>query len=278
MADDSNTLDDLLDAEPVTEAQPTETIDDGVGMEAVAETPEPQQETGEPETATPAAEQPDDGPYVPRKALEDERRKRQAGEQKLQEMNAWIAQQQQAMQRQQQPQLDGPPTPEIDWWSDPEAAAQYQTQQFESRLDQALAQRDQQMIQMKFELSEEFARTRYEDYDDTIKVFEEAITQMPREQGQMLFDQMKQAANPAAFAYQTAKQMQTMQQVGSDPNAYREQIRQEILAEMNGDPQARSQSPQTASIPRSLAGKTNSKPRNDRGQFVEHASLDELLE
>lgn len=286
MAEQDNNLDDLLDGEasamdasqPEQEMAPQPEPELDAGPE-----PEPQQvETGEPNDVPPASERQDDGPLVPRKALEDERRKRQEKEQRLEQMEAWIAQQQQAMQP--QPQAEQQPQVDLDelWFEDPKAAAHYIHQQAESTINQRLAQQSEMMEQRFFAQADQIARMKYEDYDETVEVFNKAIMSMPPQQGHALWDQMRTSPDPAAFAYQTAKQMQMMQDVGADPSAYEEKIRQKVLAELgmadgNAPPAQQSRQP-PAQVPRSLAGKTNTRPRNSAGQFVEHASFEELLD
>lgn len=140
-----------------------------------AETPEqPQEKVEQPAEPTPAPT----GQTVPLQALQDERRKRQELEQKL--------------AQQQQPEKPG-------FWEKPEEYLE--TVRNEARLEG---------IRSKLDITEDFARSKYKDYDEQLVVFQGLVQQNPN-----LFHQMLQARNPAEFAYSVAKNHATVQQAGS---------------------------------------------------------------
>lgn len=218
-----------------------------------------QDQTGETELeATPADDQSsyDNSPMVPRKALEDERRKRQDYERQVQEYSAWIQQQQAQQQqpRQQEPEFQ-PPDP----WTDPQGALQYQQQQLQTEFQS-------QIIATRVETSRHLMRMQHADYDDMEKVFDEVCASQPH-----LLQQAAQHPFPAQYAYETAKRALVWQRYEQNPQAFE--------AALNGQPQIAQQSSQPgARVPVSLAQRTSSSPRNDRGQFVERASIDDLLD
>ena len=270
MTDKDQSFEDLINGSETNDAEPREPEQRSEQTEPQAQDAQPEPvDTGDNEASPPDADQSNDGPYVPRRALEDERRKRQEYEQQIQQMNRWMEQQQ---QQYQQPAPEAPQMP--DPWTDPEAAMQWQRQQMEQQFEQRLAQREQQEMQQRVVFSEHLVKQQHEDYDQVTELFAQAAQSDPR-----LFQSMISHPMPAQYAYEVGKQMQLMQDVGSDPQAYRERIKAEILAEMQGE-QTPGNTPRqpSAPVPKSLASKTNAQPRNAKGQFEEHASIGDLLD
>lgn len=253
---DGNDIDDLLDGadhnEPVSEletaAQPEQ-----------AEQAEPTEEPGE-KTAVPPADYYDDsGPMVPRKALEDERRKRQDYERQVKEYSAWMqGQQQQRQQPQEQPEAFQPPDP----WTDPEGALQYQQHQLQTQFQA-------QIVATRVETSRQLMRMQHPDYNDMEKVFDEVCQTQPE-----LLQHAAQHPMPAQFAYEIAKRHLVWQRYEANPAAfeaaYSGQVQQPSPAAPTSEP--------TARIPVSLAQRTSNAPRNRQGQFIEHASIDDILD
>lgn len=148
---------------------------------------------GEPEppavTASPAVEE----PQLDHAALIGERRRRQEAEQRIAEYEARLAQQ--------------PQQPPPDFWEDPDQA-------FNHRLNTVLPEiteriRSELRVERVKESAEE-ARSRYQDYDQTIDVFHQLASQNPA-----LGQQMLMSRDPAEFAYKTAKTHQQVTQYGS---------------------------------------------------------------
>ena len=120
-------------------------------------------------------------------AAADERRKRQALEQEL------------ARYRQQQaPQPLAPAKPQS-FWDDPEGAFKTEEQK-----------RNEHSAKLKLQFSEMIARSKYNDFDDTIDEFVELAKAIPG-----LAQQIIAAPDPAEFAYRTAKSHISIKQAGS---------------------------------------------------------------
>jgi len=217
--------------------------------------PEASEQPGEQDAAPPAEQRDDDGPMVPRRALEDERRKRQDYEKQVHEFQQWM----QSQGRQQQPD-EQPSAPDV--WTDPEGALRHQQQTLQSQFEQ-------QIIATRVETSRHLMRMQHEDYDELEAVFDRACQQQPQ-----LLHQAAQHPFPAQFAYQQARQFLVMEHLQNNPDAYAS-----LMSGRGQDQPAIQQSRQpSAPVPRSLASKTSNAPRASNGQFVERASIDDLLE
>lgn len=188
-----------VEADP---AEPTE--------EAPAE-PEPEAEpdTGEEEAAPPVAEEEKQTQAIPVTALLDEREKRQLAERRAEE----TARQLQQLQAQLQQRAEPAP----DWLEDPQAAAQYQAQTIEQRMQA------QTLAQSRFFAEREFGK---ELVDEAYAYFD---------QNPHLSHQLLQSPSPFHAAVETYKRQKFLSEVGENPDAYREslkeQLRQEIMAE-----------------------------------------------
>lgn len=255
--ENSNKLDDLLDG-------------DGPEMELdtapePAQQPEPEQEaietTGENDAAPPAADDDDAGPLVPRKALEDERRKRQEYERQYNEVSAWIQQQQQAAQQPPQPQeqIHAP-----DPWTDPEGALLHQQERLQGEFQR-------QIVATRVETSRQLMRMQHADYADKEAVFDQLCAQQPE-----LLQQAASHPMPAQFAYEVARRALIWQQYEANPAAF-EALASGQPAPAPSQPQAQPSAP-SARVPVSLAQRTSAAPRNTQGRFIEHASIDDILD
>jgi hypothetical protein len=256
----STDLDTLLDgpaAEAPIHAEPSPAPQ--------ADTPSPSEPTGEtqdsaapPADAKPPTPEPD---HVPRSALQDERRKRQEYERKLAEMEARIAQLQPRQQQQPEPQ------PEADWYTNPQAAAQ--------QMQMALRH---EVIKSRFEISESVMSERYPDYAEIREVFTQAAQQNPA-----LRQQLLEHPNPAKFAYDVGRQVREWSEFQSVRTNESEWSEFQAWKANKGRQQpaaaapSQARTPSAAPVPRSLARDVSQQPRNERGQFDGHASLDELL-
>ncbi len=241
MATEDTSLDSLLtDApanEPAAPAEPTGDKQTAAAPPADAQAPT------------------DDGPLVPRRALEDERRKRQDYERRLADMERQI-------QASRQPQRQEAPPPAADWWTDPEGAARQMQQQ------QHFA-----MFETRLALGEEIMAQR-QDYEAAKAAFVEAATADPS-----LAHKMVQHANPAKFVYEQGRKIHAMREIGDDPASYRARIEAEIRAQISGQQPAPVQQPPRAPAPKSLAGQT-STARDSQGRFAPSngpASLEDIL-
>lgn len=250
----------LSDAVPASEPVQQKAESEQQPIEADAEA-----ETGdkEIEAAPPAVSNvKDEGPHVPRKALEDERRKRQELERQIAELTGKSTQQTQQPQQQPQPsqQRQFPQRP--DPWTDPEGAAAYDQMMFQH-----------QLFETRVITSKELMRTVKPDFDEMEKIFIEAASADP-----WLEQQLVQHPMPAKFAYEQGRKLKLMREIGDDPAAYEQRLREKWEAERAGQQQA-PVVPAAPAAPKSLANTASTQPRLKNGQFAgsERASLDDIL-
>lgn len=222
--------------EPVAEAEPGDT-----------------QEAAPPAAETSPEREPD---LVPRKAILDERRKRQELERKLKDYEERLNQQPKPQAQQQAP----PP----DWYTDPEAAARSFEQQLELRMYQTAVYQSETMM-----------RQQHQDYDEVAALFAEEAEKDPS-----LAMQVYRHPMPAQFAYQHGRRLKLMREIGDDPDAYRAKLAEEIRAELAGTtPQAKAPA-KAAPVPRSLARDVSQQPRANGGKFASYdtpAPIEDLL-
>lgn len=193
--------------------------------------PEPEKPADEPKGDTPPAEPakgegeppaPESEKHVPLSALEAERKTRQDWKEKAvraeERQKALEAQLEQI--RQQQPQQPQQP---------PSAEAL--------------------VLNERFNMSEMMLRQQHEDVDEVIGRFMQEAEKNPA-----LGAELRRQTHPYQWAYQYAKRLALMDEIGNDPNAYREKLKEQIKAELAqqqpAEPAPPKQSPQ---IPQSLA-------------------------
>lgn len=222
---DQTSLEDLLSDKELPETT-EETEDTGqtdtAGEEAGTEeaTAETEQETEEKDDSTPEskAEQKTDDEEGPeswtKAAVLDERRKRQALEAELQQLK-----------QAQQPAAEAE---KPDWYGDPEKAAQAMQQQVGQTVSQ-------QVWQTKVGLAQDMMRAQHEDYDELESEFMDLVKDQPG-----LIQEMQQAANPARFAYETAKKAREYTAM-KDVDSYKAKLRQEVEAELRKELEAEQQ-------------------------------------
>jgi hypothetical protein len=257
---ENTSLDNLLSG--TSSAAPAETP-----VERVKTAPTPQ-ETGDKEaSASPveATEKDDDSPLVPRKALIEERRKRQDYEKKLAEFEAKLTELSKPRPQEPQPprQMQPPPDP----WTDPEGALAYERQQ-----------RAMELYETRVTLSEEIMSQK-PDYEDAKRAFIEAANADP-----MLAQKLVRHPMPAKLVYEEGKRMLALKEIGPDPATYREQLRQQLREELLAEMQAQQPSQQPvaprAPAPKSLAGTTSAVLCDPHGRYAPRsgpASLDDIL-
>ncbi|WP_321967654.1 hypothetical protein [Burkholderia cepacia] len=190
------------------------------------------------QTDAPPASEP--APMVPLKALEEERKGRQDWKEKAirfeEELKHLRAQGQQQPTQQQQ-QQERP------------AALTYEGALLNERMN----------------MSEMMVRQQHgdDDVDKALEVFQKAVQENPA-----LGAQLAQQRHPWQFMFDQAKRIQAMSEIGSDPAAYRQKVRDEILAELQqqgaapaAQPAAAVAAPAAPVIPRSLATARSAAPR-----------------
>lgn len=157
------------------------------------EEPQPEVEA-QPAEVPPTSEPPKELPPGEYAALRDERRKRQALERQLQEMQ----------QRSAAPQVEAAPPP--DFWESPEAALEARFNQFGEQLMQRM---EAQQWQRKAATDEQAARAKYDDFDDKLETFHQLAATNPA-----LVNELRAAPDVAEFAYRKASESMLLQEHG----------------------------------------------------------------
>ena len=112
----------------------------------------------------------------------------------------------------------------------------------------------QQIINERLNMSEMMLRQQHEDVDAVIERFQQEAQKNPA-----LCAQLQSQPHPWKWAYDYAKRLMTMDEIG-DPESYKQRIREQVLAEL----QQSDSNPQAAkpNIPQSLAGARSSGARS----------------
>lgn len=244
-------------------------------------TPADAAKSAEGDDVPPASSQDKDQRNVPVKALEDERRKRQEAEKARKELEARIAelerlaapQPQQATPQQDQQKQQQPQNPQAapDPWSDPEGYAAYQREL-----------QEQMLFETRVTLGQDMMRLNNPDYDEVEAVFAEEAQQNP-----YLIEQLRRAHNPAKYAYEQGKRLKLMREIGTDPDAYRKRIEEELRAKLAAEMPQTSPSAAAAPAPApkkapppptSLAGVPSAAPRDaSKVKWDGPTPLDDIL-
>lgn len=248
----------ILDAETAAPAAP------------MAPMAEPAPQTGDKPTASepPAAAKPDSEPdHVPRAALLDERKKRQALENQLEQFQR----QMQVQQRPPQPQQ--PEIPKDLWWTDPEKAAALQREELQREQQRAI-------FETRAELSETIVAAQYPDYTEMRDTFAQAAQAALARGEDYLMRQLMSSPNPAKFAYEMGKRIALANEI-QDPQSYRQKIEAEAEAAFRekygipDDPQGQPgqqvqqrQPVNSAPVPKSLGKAPSAQPRANNGQYA----------
>lgn len=229
-----------------------ELLGDGEPREAVAE-PSIAANRTDVEEPGPSPEEPQhaelaDQPTVPRRALEDERRKRQEYERRIAELEARI-----------KPQAEPQPPPHI--FDDPDA--------WQHNLMQ---QQQRALFETRAELTREVAMAKHEDYEEAEAVFAEAAKAYPQ-----LAHEMVQSPNPARYVYEMGKRIKLQTEIGNDPVAYERKLREKWEAELAAQSDQAVSQP-TVKAPKSLASVPSApSKRDDKGRYAP-VSLSEILD
>lgn len=169
-------------------------------------------ETGEEEAAPPVADPEEHKATVPVTALQEERTKRQALERELAELRQRAAQQQQPQQ------------PQPDFYDNPDEAVRRQIT-------------DATLKQSHFFATKEFGN---ELVQETIAYFD---------QNPHLSQQFLNEPSPFHAAVEFYQRQKVADEIGSDPDAYKAKLREELLAEL----QAQQPAPKPQAPPPSMA-------------------------
>lgn len=201
------------DDEPEAELAetPVEPPRDEQGRFAAKETGVEPQEP-EPEPVEPSEPPSDKLPPETFKGLREEREKRQNLERELQALR-------EQLQSLQTPQT--PPAPPPDIWEDTQAWQQ----DFGGQVVSTAVQ--QATLNARLDMSEMMARQNYADFEEVKAEFLAMARENP-----MLADQARADAHPWNKAYQIAKNVRTMREVGAtDLETLKAKLREELMAE-----------------------------------------------
>lgn len=245
-------LDEVLSgavSAPAVESQPQQQEP----QQAIEQPQAQQPTTGEPQTQTPPAEAAgtgaesggatpaqEPGTMVPLKALEEERKGRQDWKEKairFEEELKHLRSSPQQSQTQQQPQQAAPLTYE------------------------------QALLNERMNMSEMMVRQQHGDekISEALATFQAAVAKNPA-----LGAELAQQRHPWQWMYDQATRMKALEEIGSDPAAYRERIRAEIEAELKAaHPAAETEQSVAAApaaaapvLPKSLATTRSAAPRS----------------
>lgn len=228
--DNPQSLDDVLKGvEPEIEAEPEEPVEEQI--EEVEATAEPEKQ----EQATPAVAQ--ESESWTKSAVLDERRKRQEAENRIKEMEARFAAQQQVK------------VPDV--FEDPEGYSNF----MRSEIQRAT-------LENRVELSEEMMRMQKDDYDQKKDIFVELMKENPSLQQQALKHPM-----PGRFVYETAlkhEKLKQMENVDEFEAKIRAELETKIRAEIMGEKAVEdAKDAKLQSIKPSLANARSSKSTGD---------------
>lgn len=225
-------------SEPVTTADNGATGEPAQQPAAPAANPDPGATGGEAGGATPAPQ--DDGTkLVPVAALEAERKGRQDWKEKAIRAEAAL---EELRKQQSQPSSTTQQDQPTQWT--PEVA----------------------LLNERMNMSEIMVRQQHQDVDEMVEVFKKAAEQNPA-----LGTQLAQQRHPWQWMYDQAKRMKAMEEIGADPAAYKQRLRDELLAELKNEQAsatpAAAAAPVAVSapapvIPKTLATARSSAPRS----------------
>lgn len=227
----SDKADEPAAAEPVEQETSEERVRDERGRFAKAEapveevTPEPPGEVAAPPAAPVAQNQPPHG-YVPVSALIDQRLEARQEKQRVAELQRRLEEIERA--KTQEP---------VDFFTDPQAALKQSLDPFESRLQSVT-----QNLTLRASRAEAIAMHGRETFNKMEEAIGEAMEKGDPEMP-MLRQQMMQSDDPAGVAMSWYQRRVVLNEVGNDPAAYRERIRAELMAEMNGKPAVQQPAP-----------------------------------
>jgi hypothetical protein len=243
------TLDDVFagkayEDEPATEqpvAEPT------AEPEAKAEPEQGAKAQAEPEAKAPTAGADDDNKEWTKAMALDERRKRQELERKLKEYESLSAKKAE---------------PKIDLFENPDGA-------MESVLNKAR----HEVTMAKLEMSQELMKSLHDDYEELEMEFIDLAGSNPA----VLADFQK-AANPARFAYETAKKAREAEQL-KDVDSYKDKLRAEVEAEIRAKLEAEMTAKSDSDAKRDKALTPSLAKARSAGGLDDHVapSLDDIL-
>lgn len=134
---------------------------------------------------------------------------------------------------------------------------------------------DTKLFTERCAISEELVKSSVgeQEYQKAYEAFEAAVSENPA-----LGYQLRQAPNPAKFAYEQGRKHQFLAEIGNDPAAYKEKLKAELVAEIKAELTAEKpdETPAKPSPPKSLATKP-SGPTSPGPGWQGPTPLEELL-
>lgn len=236
----SDPLDPLFSEEPEDLIeQPEAATDEPVADDTPAPEPAPvvepvaaQPSQGKGDTAAPPAAQEDRNQSIPITALLDEREKRKRYEQEAQDL------------RRKLQEFEARSKPQPDFYDDPQGALQRQQEQFQTLLAKDRVQRSHFMAVQ--EHGPEFVQEVIDFYNDP--------RHMPKSH------EFLAHPFPMQEAIKYFRQQKALAEIGDDPAAYRERLRQELMAEMQASAPQPVQPTKPPTPPRSMAASPSAQP------------------
>lgn len=267
----TKTLDEIMSGRGEAVPEVNEAVNDAP-LAPEPKAPEPE---AKPAEASDAADKPEaEAGMVPQAALHAERQKAKRYTEEVADMRRQMADMQQQFQGQlaqlmQATQQRQPPQPQPDppdWYADPQAA-----------LAHNLAPIQQETAAMREQFSRMMAADKFG--EETVNTAQSELEQFARSNPQAArFDYQRIMASPHPYAalVEWHRQRATLSEVGPDPKAYRERVRAEILAEMQGGRPAPAPNVNPAAMPSNFATNRSAAP-NSAPTFTGPRSLSEIM-
>ncbi len=229
-------LDDVLNGTNSDENAANTAVDNTVGTNT-GETGKEAQPTGEGQSATDPATgappTPEDGKLVPLKALEEERKGRKDWKERAIRYEEELKHLRESNGQTQTPQADQPIQMDM------------QTAMFNERLNN----------------SEMLLRSKHDDVDEKLAVFQAAVAKNPA-----LQTELTKQRHPYEWMYKEAQKLQALNEIGDDPTTYEQKIRAKIMAELEASnesqPTQQSNGKTAPNLPKSLATARSVGARN----------------
>jgi hypothetical protein len=218
---------------------------------------------GQPQPEAPPQPEGDPDPVKGLKAaLDDERSKRRLYKEHLDAVNQRLAGMEgqfnafmQAFQAQQRPQgQEKPPAPPPDWWENPDAALDFRLRNAVEPVAQDLRKQVEQAQQAVSQQREQFSRMMavQQHGEEAVNTAYQSLAEQIRSNPQGAEHEWRRimsSPHPFDALVQWHKAATTLQEIGQDPAAYREKLKQELMAELQAQqpasaPQAGGAAPQ----------------------------------
>lgn len=221
--------------------------------------PEPVHQETTPEPAAPAepegepSGEPSGQKTVPLAALQEERSKSKRYTEALSDVERKLSEQNQAWERRFNQMLEAvkpqqQPQPAPDFFADPDAAMNHRLEPLQQRFEKTISG-----LALRASRAEALAEYGKEAVADLERAIGEAIAANDPEVFKLRQD-MLASDHPVGVAMEWHNRRRVLSEVGTDPAAYREKLKAEILAELQ-----QTQQPATAApvMPSNLAGARN---------------------